>query len=233
MAFFNRLYVILPSFGSPIQNDSLFLKQGTAIATGGPTTVSLTGLTPSFSKGYVRVKVYAMLGTTPTITNLQVVAYDGTTAVLIGVLAPAIAYTFGVVAGGTQLVTNGSITTGTAILTTATANTFTPSMVGQPISVSGAGVGGITLYTSVLSYQSGTQVTLATNASTTVTTSATVTLTSYYGNSGTIATPTYGGLDLLFPFEIDLLAASQISVIYTMTGTSGTGAMDIEVSTTS
>jgi hypothetical protein len=233
VAFFNRLYVILPSFGSPIQNDSLFLKQGTALATG-TATVSLTSLAPTFSKGWVRVKIYAATGTTPAITALNVYITDGTTYVLIGMLNPtATQLALGLVPGGTQLVTNGSITSGAAILTTATANTFTPAMVGQPISVSGAGAGGIILYTSVLSYQSGTQVTLATNASTTVTTSATVTLTSYYGNAGVIATPSYGGLDFLFPFEIDLIAATQVSVLYTMTGTSGTASMDLEASITS
>jgi hypothetical protein len=62
-----------------------------------------------------------------------------------------------------------TITSGSPILT-ASFDSFTPSMVGQPILVQAAGAGGVDLYTTVLSYQSATQVTLATNALFTVTT---------------------------------------------------------------
>ena len=64
-----------------------------------------------------------------------------------------------------------AITSGSSILT-ASSNSFTASMVGQPILVQAAGSGGIDLYTTVASYQSATQITLATTASFTVTTDA-------------------------------------------------------------
>jgi hypothetical protein len=68
--------------------------------------------------------------------------------------------------GATQ--TDGAITSGQAILTSA-AGAFTSADVGQPITVQGAGAAGADLNTTVLSYQSATQVTLAANAGTTVT----------------------------------------------------------------
>ncbi len=64
-------------------------------------------------------------------------------------------------------VTDGTITTGTAILTSATAG-FNASMVGNTITVNGAGSAGGNLVTTILSWQSLTQVTVAANASTTV-----------------------------------------------------------------
>jgi hypothetical protein len=224
------LYAILPSFGTPLQNDTLFLKNNNVISTtGSPNTVTLSSLTPKFSKGYVRVKIYNDEVAAGTITGIQVVLYDGTQYVLIGAFATSTLLS--IIPGGTQLVTNGSITSGAAVLTTATANTFTPSMVGLPIAVSGAGAGGITLYTTVLSWQSGTQVTLAANASTTVTTSATVTMTGQYGNVGVLGT-SVAGIDLLFPFEVDM-SCTQCSVITTMTGATSTAVQDVEVSATS
>lgn len=63
---------------------------------------------------------------------------------------------------------NVSITTGTAILTAAS-SLFSPYDAGRTIRVNGAGVAGGVLDTTILSYTSATSVTLATNASTTVT----------------------------------------------------------------
>ena len=60
-----------------------------------------------------------------------------------------------------------AITSGTAILTTS-GSFFLASDAGKPIVVQGAGAGGGLLSTTVLSFTSATQVTLATNASTTV-----------------------------------------------------------------
>lgn len=68
-----------------------------------------------------------------------------------------------------QSVTDGQITSGTAILTSAAAN-FTVGDVGKYVWISGAGAAGVGLQSTILSFQSSTQVTINTNASTTVTT---------------------------------------------------------------
>ncbi len=77
------------------------------------------------------------------------------------------------------LATDGSITSGLAVLTSSS-NPFHASQVGQAISVTGAGnsAGTTPLFTTILSYQSAGQVTLATPALH-ATTSATVTLTGH------------------------------------------------------
>lgn len=69
-------------------------------------------------------------------------------------------------------VTDSAITTGTKILTSATAG-FRSSMVGQAVTVTGAGVASGNLVTTIASWQSLTQVTLAANASTTVSNAST------------------------------------------------------------
>src|SRR5260370_2930185 len=78
------------------------------------------------------------------------------------------------------IATDGSITSGAAVLTSSS-SPFSASQVGQPISVSGAGnsAGTTPLYTTILSYQNAGQVTLGTNALHTVTTSAAVSLTGH------------------------------------------------------
>jgi hypothetical protein len=78
------------------------------------------------------------------------------------------------------LATNGAITSGSATLTS-TSNPFTAQMMGQAVSVSGAGnsAGTAPLYTTILSYQNVGQVTLATTALHTVTTAATIALTGH------------------------------------------------------
>jgi hypothetical protein len=68
----------------------------------------------------------------------------------------------------TNVVTDAAITSGAAILTSAKGR-FRAADVGAAITVSGAGVAGATLTTTILTYTSATQVTLASNASTTVT----------------------------------------------------------------
>lgn len=78
MAFTNRLFLVVPSFGTPIQNDPLFLKQGTVVAAG-PVTTSLAGLTPALKQGFIRIKVSAGTGTTPTLVRCEVTLTDGTT----------------------------------------------------------------------------------------------------------------------------------------------------------
>lgn len=64
---------------------------------------------------------------------------------------------------------NAAMTSGSAVLTDTTDSPFTAAMVGKAITVQGAGTGGAPLTTTVLSYQSATQVTLNANAATTVT----------------------------------------------------------------
>jgi hypothetical protein len=68
--------------------------------------------------------------------------------------------------GDGQVVTDGAMASGSAVLTSATAN-WPASVVGKPISVKGAGPTGVTtLVTTVASWQSATQITLtAANAS--------------------------------------------------------------------
>ena len=229
MSFVNRLLLIVPSFGQPIQNDSLFLKAGTALSTTSAQTTSLTGLAPVLRDGWVRVKIYGAGGTTPTLVSLQVIVTDGTTYAMIGLVNPTTAIALGTAVAGTQLATNGSITSGTAVLTS-TSNPFTSLMVGAPIAVSGAGTAGATLITTVLSFQNSGQVTLATNAGTTVSGSATITLLSYYINGGVLGT-SVGGVDFLFPFLTDL-AINQVSLITTLGGSTPTAFMDAEVAAT-
>lgn len=77
MAFTNRVLLIVPGFGTPIQNDTLFLKAGTAIASGTVTT-SLTGLTPAIKQGWIRMKLSASSGA-GTVTSIVVTVTDGTT----------------------------------------------------------------------------------------------------------------------------------------------------------
>lgn len=228
MTFLNRLYVIMPSFGSPIQQDSLFLKQNNALAAASVTTVTLSSIAPTFSKGYVRVKIYGASVAAPTVTLVQVIASDGTSFVSLG------AYTastlLSIVPGGTVIgASNGAITSGAAILTSVSAP-FTPAQVGLPISVSTAGTGATILYAYILSYQSASQVTLDRNAGATATVGV-MTLTGQYGNAGVLGT-SVGGIDLLFPFEIEL-SATSLSVLTTLTGATAVAIEDVELSTTS
>lgn len=92
MAFTNRVLLIVPSFGQPIQNDTLFLKQGTTIATGAVTT-SLTGLTPAIKNGWVRVKLSASSGA-GTVVRVTVNGTDGTTTEVWGDYNPQTAPSF-------------------------------------------------------------------------------------------------------------------------------------------
>lgn len=69
--------------------------------------------------------------------------------------------------GNARYVIDGAITTGTPNFTSATA-AFVPGDAGKGIVVNGAGAAGIPLVTTILTYVSATAVTLAANASTTV-----------------------------------------------------------------
>ena len=85
------------------------------------------------------------------------------------------------------LSTTGTCTSGSAILTQPATppNPFLAAWVGLSISASGCGPAGAKLSTTILSWQSATQVTLATSASTTVTGTATIILTPPGSCSGT------------------------------------------------
>jgi hypothetical protein len=77
MAFVNRVLLIIPSFGTPLQNDALFLKTA-SVATLTTTTTSLTGLTPAIKEGWIRIKLSASTGA-GTVTSLAITLTDGTT----------------------------------------------------------------------------------------------------------------------------------------------------------
>jgi ABC-type Co2+ transport system permease subunit len=77
MAFVNRLLLIVPSFGQPIQNDTLFLKSGTATASGA-NTVTMGSLTPALKQGWIRFKLSGGAASS-TLTSMIITVTDGTT----------------------------------------------------------------------------------------------------------------------------------------------------------
>ena len=88
------------------------------------------------------------------------------------------------------LVGSGAITSGSAVLT-GVGTTFTAAMVGELITVPGAGPSGQILQATILTYTSGTSVTLNTTASTTVTAATPITVYTpvYFPVAITDATP--------------------------------------------
>jgi hypothetical protein len=227
VSFINRLLSMVNGPGIPFQNDTLFLTQNQALTTS--QTTSLTALTPAVSQGLVRAKVYGG-GTSPTLTGMKISVSDGTQFVCIfnsGVWATAL--TLDATQAGTAVATDGAMSaTGVKILTSVT-GAFTPAMVGQQIAVSTAGnaAGTVPLYTTVASYQSATQVTLAAGSvKTTAVSSATITLTGAYLNGGSAAAP--AGFDVVVQFEVDL----QISRVDVITTGAGISLIDIELSGT-
>lgn len=102
--------------------------------------------------------------------------------------------------GDLRTVTDGAITSGLAIVTSATA-VFTLGDVGKQIQVSGAGAAGVTLYSTISTFTNATQVTIALVASTTVT-NATIKI---YTDDGvaiglaSAAVQSAGGGTLFFP----------------------------------
>lgn len=226
MAWVNRLASIFPGMGLPFQNDSVFQSVGNALTTGNTTTLS--SLSPTLSRGKVRVKVYGASGTTPSLLTMYIALSDGKDFVQIFNWAPGVAMSLDVTPAGTQLATDGAMGAGLKVLTSAS-NPFTPAMVGATIAVSKAGNAGGTLplYTTVASYQSSGQVTLAAaTVQTGGTSSATITLTESYLNGGTAAAP--AGFDIVVPFCVDI-NVSRIDVVTTGAGTS---VMDLEIAGT-
>lgn len=89
MSFVNRLATIVPSFGTPLNNDTLYLKQSTTITVDGTTTLS--SLSPTLRSGWVRTKFSAGAGTSPTVVSVTITVSDGTTTYTIGSFFPGTA----------------------------------------------------------------------------------------------------------------------------------------------
>ena len=106
MSFTNRLPSVVPGFGSPLQNDTLFLTSNVSVAVG-PASYTLSGLTPTLSRGYIRAKVYGFAAGTPSLILLDVLVTDGTTFVELFRWNPATALVFSVVASSGSPYTNG------------------------------------------------------------------------------------------------------------------------------
>src|ERR1035438_9643540 len=229
MSWVNRLFTILPGLGVAFSNDLIYQSVGNALTTGNTTSLGATALSPTISKGYVRVKVYGASGTTPSLLTMYVAVSDGKDFVQIYNWAPGVAMSLDLTPAGTALGTDGAMSaTGVKVLTSAT-GAFTPSMVGAAIAVSTAGnaAGSLPLYSTIASYQSPTQVTLANGSvKTAAVSSATITLTEAYLNGGTAAAP--AGYDIVIPFMVDI-NVSRVDVVTTGAGTS---LMDLELSGT-
>ena len=86
-----------------------------------------------------------------------------------------------------RTLTDAAMTSGSAVLTSSTQGQFSAGDVGQAVTVSGAGASGATLTSTIASYQSATQVTLAATASTTVSAA-----TMYISIAGLSTTATVG-----------------------------------------
>lgn len=91
MAFVNRLTAILNGFGTGLQNDTLYRSQGISLSTTAIQTNTLSGFSPTLSKGYIRVKIYGAGGTAPTLLALNVNVSDGTTFVMVYGNSPVVA----------------------------------------------------------------------------------------------------------------------------------------------
>lgn len=96
------------------------------------------------------------------------------------------------VASPGTLTTIGTISVNSAVLSVASGSPFAASQTGQAISVSGAGKSGAPLYTTILSVNSSTQITLATPALTTVTVVAGVGATVAFTGHPNIVSATAG-----------------------------------------
>ena len=225
MSLLNRLFAIVPGFGNPFVNDTLFLSNNNALTTSN--TITLTSLSPTVSKGYIRTKIYGG-NLSATMTLLSVAVGDGTQYAQVYYNSPSTAITLSTTVGGTSIATNGAMTTATATLTS-TSNPFLPSQVGLPIQVPGAGnaAGTFPLQTTISAFVSTGNVTLAAVcANTAGVSSKTITLTGQYFNGGSATQP--AGFDVIIPFEVDM---SVTNVVITETGAGG-GLMDVEVSGT-
>ncbi len=96
--FTNRVMAITNGFGSALQGDTYFLNQNVALSgTGqGSTTLpsSSTWSAPhTVCGGWLRVKIYAGIGTSPTLVDLLATLSDGTTTCQIAQVHPNTAVT--------------------------------------------------------------------------------------------------------------------------------------------
>lgn len=227
MSWLNRLFAIVPGFGNPFVNDTLYQSVGNALTTG-TNTITLSTFAPTLSKGWGRIKIYGA-GASSTVTLLQATVYDGTSYTTVYYNYPGTALTLNSVIAGTSLTTVGAMSSSSATLTAAN-NPFTPSMVGVPISVPNAGnaAGSLPLQTTVSAFVSSGNVTLAAVcAATAGVSSKTVTETGYYFNGGSATAP--GGFDVIFPFEVD---ENTTSMVFSIGLTTGPALADVEISGT-
>jgi hypothetical protein len=84
MSFTNRLALVVPSFGTPISNDTQNLRQTVALS-GASTTVTVpsTGsFAPPPRTGWIRVKIYNG-GSSTTLASFTVMFTDGTNNVYV------------------------------------------------------------------------------------------------------------------------------------------------------
>lgn len=91
MAFTTRLASITPGQGTPLSNDTLFLKQNTALSGTTLQTTSLTALVPSVRAGKFRYKLSLGTGTAPTVVAVKVNLTDGTNTATVHEFTPTVA----------------------------------------------------------------------------------------------------------------------------------------------
>lgn len=132
-------------------------------------------------------------------------------------------------AGDTRRVLDGAINSGTAAFTSATA-AFSSADVGKTIVITGAGSGGAPLITTISARTSGTAVTLAASASTTVTAKVTMIGTDdtaafqnahaavLAAKSGTIFAPSGTYLTTGTPFALPVVEVSDDTITITLEG---------------
>src|SRR5208282_218523 len=81
-----RLAQIVPSQGTPFQNDTLFLKQTFVLSTTSQQINQMSAFVPSISKGKIRVKIFcpSTTGVSPAVSSMYFILDDGTTYVEVG-----------------------------------------------------------------------------------------------------------------------------------------------------
>src|SRR5580658_10357416 len=100
MSWVSRLLSMVNGPGIPFQNDLLFQSVNTALTTSN--TVSLIGLSPTISKGLLRMKIYGGSGAS-TVTLLQATVSDGTDFVTIYYNSPGTALSLNTTVGGVSI----------------------------------------------------------------------------------------------------------------------------------
>ena len=104
MTFTNRLGIIVPSMGSPLQNDTLYLKSGTALSGTVAQTTTMGSLSPTLRAGNIRIKFLGGGGTTPALVSVNITVTDGTTTYNIATINPPAAISLSATSGVDWLV---------------------------------------------------------------------------------------------------------------------------------